>query len=83
MIHDYHIFSRSIRTGDLEMFIAILLVITNYFFSLNHPNYARWSVKYHDNLVKLQETHEDVYNDFRKGWFGIKKNIKTFFLHPH
>ena len=29
----------------------------------NHPNYARWIVRYHDNLLKLQETHPEVYDD--------------------
>ena len=26
------------------------------FFALNHPNYARWTVKYHNSLLTLEET---------------------------
>ena len=33
----------------------------SYFFALNHQNYSRWTVKYHDNLLKLEETHPEVY----------------------
>ena len=52
--------------------------ITNYFFTFNHPNYARWLVRYHDNLLKLSETHKDVYDEFKKGCFGIKRTKKDF-----
>ena len=52
IIQLYHVFSRSIRTGDLELFISMSPKITNFFFALNQPTYARWTVKYHDNLFK-------------------------------
>ena len=61
MVHDYHTFARSIRLGDLELFIAMLPKITNYFFALNHPNYARWTVRCHDNLLRLHKTHPNVF----------------------
>ena len=78
MLHLYHEFIRSIRLGDLELYIYGLPRITNYFFTFNHPNYARWLVRYHDNLLKLSETHKDVYDEFKKGCFGIKK-LKLIF----
>ena len=78
MIHTYHDFSRSIRTGDLDLYISCLQKVTNYFFALNHPNYARWTVRYHDNLLKLQETHPEIYDEFKAGWFGIKRTSKPF-----
>ena len=48
-------FIRSIRTGDLELYIFCLKRLSNYFFTFNHPNYARWLVRYHDNLLKLKK----------------------------
>ena len=72
MIHIYHEFSRSIRSGDLDMYIACLQKISNYFFVMNHPNNACWTVKYHDSLLKILETHPGVYKEFKKGWFTIK-----------
>ena len=78
MLHLYHEFIRSIRLGDLELYIYGLPRITNYFFTFNHPNYARWLVRYHDNLLKLSETHKDVYDEFKKDCFGIKKRKRIF-----
>ena len=34
----YHEFSRSIRTGDLDLLISSLPKTTNYFFRFNQPN---------------------------------------------
>ena len=60
------------------MFVSILPRITNYFFALNQQNYARWMVKYHENLLKLTQTHPALYQDFKKGLFGIKITPKAF-----
>ena len=43
MIHMYHQLSRSVRTGDLQLFTDCLPKITNFFFTFNQPNYARWT----------------------------------------
>ena len=78
MIHLYHEYSRSIRVGDLDAYINCLPKIANYFFALNHPNYSRWTVKYHDNLLRMPETHPQVYAEFKKGGFSIKRTKKSF-----
>ena len=78
MLHLYHEFVRSIRLGDLELYIYGLPRITNYFFTFNNPNDARWVVRYHDNLLKVIETHKAVYDKFKKGCFGIKRTKKDF-----
>ena len=49
LIHLYHNFTRSVRTGDLDLYISCLPEITNIFFAMNHLNYARWLVKYYDS----------------------------------
>ena len=73
MIHLYREFTRSMRVDDLESYISYLPKLTNYFFALNHPNYARWTVQYHNNLLAVLETHPEVYDEFKKGWFSIKR----------
>ena len=78
MLHVYHEFIRSIRLGDLELYIYCFPRINYYFFTFNHSNYARLPVRYHDNLLKLSETHKDVYDEFKKGCFGIKRTKKDF-----
>ena len=44
-MHLYHDFTRTIKMGDLEVFISCIPKLTNIFFALNHPNYERWLVK--------------------------------------
>lgn len=65
-IHLYHDLTRSIRVGYLELFISCLPKMSNIFFALHHPNYARWMIKFHDELLKLGETHPEVYREFKK-----------------
>ena len=82
MIHLYNDFSRSIRSGDLDLFISSLAKITNYFFAFNQPNYARWAVKNHNNVLKLPETHSEVYLECKNKLFGIKQTPKSFSRSP-
>ena len=65
------VFTRSMIIGDLDSYISCLPQLSNYFFALNHPNYARWTVQYHNNLLSVPDTHPEVYAEFKKGWFSI------------
>lgn len=82
LIDYYFIFSKSIRIGDFELFKYIIPKIANLFFVFNQPNYARWLVKYHDNLLKVEDTHPELINDLKKGSFGIKRTDKSFSRQP-
>ena len=64
--------------GDLEVFISCLPKLTNIFYALNHPSYARWLVKYYDSILKLNATHPEVYNEFQQGWFAVRRTEKPF-----
>lgn len=78
LVNYYVILSRSIRMGDFQMFKHIIPKITNLFFMVNQPNYARWCVKYYDNLQSVEETHPGLEEDFKSGCFGIKRTDKSF-----
>ena len=67
---------------DLDLFIYCLPNLTNYFFALNRINYARWLLRYHDNLLKVSNTHPAVFKDFKKGLFAIKWMNKPFSRSP-
>ena len=82
MINLYHEFIRSIRIGDIELYTYCLPKIGNLFFAFNHPNYARWIVRYHDNLLNLKETHPSIYAEFKKGWFSLQRTPKSFSAQP-
>jgi hypothetical protein len=78
MVHLFHEFTRSVRTGDIKLYICCLPKLTSFFVTFNHQNYARWLAVYHDNLLKLNETHPEVYREFKSGCFSIKRTSKTF-----
>ena len=51
------------------------------FFALDHINYARWlPVNLHDKLL-LEQMHSEVYTDFFRDYFEIKK--KSIFCDYH
>lgn len=78
LVQHYLNLSRSLRTGDFELLKFLLPKITNSFFIPNQPNYSRWTSKYYDNLMKVAETHSDLFEDFQKGFFAIQRNNKPF-----
>ena len=78
----YHQFTRSIRMGDLHLYINNLYNISSLFFTFNHHNYARRLVVYHNNLPKMQNTYPQVYEDFRNGCFAINRTSKQFSCGP-
>ena len=51
ILHLYHEFSTSIRTGDLDLYIYYLQRMTALFLTFNHQNYSRWLTLYHDKLL--------------------------------
>ena len=51
MLHLYHEFSKSIRTGDLDLYIYCLQRMTALFLTFSHQNYSRWLTVYHDKLL--------------------------------
>ena len=62
MLHPYHEFSRSIRIGDLDLYVHYLSKLTNYFFAFSHHSEPRFDIFYprvwclllfHNNLLKL------------------------------
>ena len=78
MLHLYHEFSRSIRTEDLDLYIYCLQQMTALFFTFNHQNYSRWLTVYHDKLLKLKNSHCDIYEGLKNGCFSLKQTSKPF-----
>lgn len=78
LIDYYFMLNTNIRTGNFELFKYILPKITNLFFLFNRPNYARYLVKYHDNLLKIDETYPGLRDQLKKGSFDVKRTNKNF-----
>lgn len=81
-IYDYLLLERSIRTGDFALFKYILLRINDIFFPFHHVNYARWLVRYHDILLRIDKTHPGLKKEFEDGFFSIKRTNKAFSKQP-
>ncbi|KYN19746.1 hypothetical protein ALC57_07899 [Trachymyrmex cornetzi] len=82
LVNHFLTFSRSIRTGHFELYCYILPKINNLFFPFNQMNYARWLVRYHNNLLIVDETHPGLKEDFLSGCFGVKRTDKPFSRQP-
>ena len=82
LIDYYFILNTAIRTADLELFQYILPKLTNIFFVFNQQNYSRYLVKYHDNLLRINDWHPGLKLQLGKGSFGIKRREKSFSRQP-
>ena len=79
LIYLYRLLSRSLREGNFEVYTHCIGLLNDVFFAFNHHNYCRWLVKYKDNLLKLKNTHPEVYEEFRQGNFAIRRTKKKLF----
>ncbi len=72
------IYVRSIREGNFLLYIDALTKIVPWFFALGHIHYARWIPVHLRDMVALKDTHPDVYGEFLKGKFTVKKTTHSF-----
>lgn len=78
----YLLLNTSIRSSNFEIYKLALLKIVNLFFVFRQQNYARYLVKYLDNLIKVDETHPGLREKFEKGSFGMKRTKKPYSKQP-
>lgn len=78
----YLLLNTSIRSSNFEIYKLALFKIVNLFFVFNQQIYARYLVKYLDNLIKVDETHPGLRENFEKGSFGIKRTKKPYSKQP-
>lgn len=71
-------FVRSIREANFMLYIDALTKLVPWFFSLDHTNYARWIPVYLRDMVALHKTHPNVFNEFNKETFTVKKTPNRF-----
>ena len=71
-------FTRSIRVGDFDLYKFIMPKLCNLFFIFNQNNYARWLLKYHDDLLTVEQKHPQLAEEFKRGMFGIKRTFNSF-----
>ena len=81
-INNYLMFTRSIRLGNFELFKQVISKMVDLFFIFNQGNYSRWLLKYQNDLLRVHLTHPGLQNDFKNGYFGVKRTDKPFSRMP-
>jgi len=64
--------------SDFDLYIASQAELVPWFFSLDHPNYARWLPVHVRDMSSLQERCPDVFRAFKRGAFTAKKTGRPF-----
>ena len=54
----------------------ILQEINHVFFALNQNNYAKFLIVYLNSLLRVEESHPGLVDEFKKGSFGIRRTEK-------
>lgn len=78
----YLIFERAIRTSDLELYIYALYRMTPLFFTFNHQNYSRWTARYLDELINIDERYPGLRNELESGALSIRRTNANFCRTP-
>ena len=82
LVHTFLQFSRACRMNDLELFIYVLGEMCPIFFAAHRPNYSRWMVRYHLNLMNIDQTHPGLKDTLQNGALSIRRTNKTFARTP-
>lgn len=66
------IYVRAIREGNFMLYIESSKIVP-WFFALDHTHYSRWVPIHLRDMVSFKEYHPDIYEEFIKGNFTVKK----------
>ena len=72
------IYVRAIREGNFQQYVEALTEIVPWVFALDHTHYARWITVHLRDMVSLKYLHPEIYAEFVKGNFVVKKSQHVF-----
>jgi len=75
-------FTHSVREGNFILYIDTLLALAPWFFVCDQTNYARWLPVHIRDMISLENTHPDVFEQFRSGFFTVSISHKRFSSSP-
>ena len=78
LVELFLLLSRSCRTNDVDLFKFCIGEMCSIFFAAGRYNYSRWMVKYHLNLMNIDNTHPDLKQTLEKGCLTVKRISKSF-----
>eukprot|EP00794_Sanderia_malayensis_P001833 gene1833-2057_t len=71
-------FVRSLISGNFKLYLECITKLTPWFFSLDHPNYARWMSVHVRDMAALKMPHPQVAAAFEDGHFTVHKSNHAF-----
>ena len=78
LIQLHQLFSRATRTNDLDLFTYCLQELCCMFCATNHPKYARYMVRYHLNLLSIEQTHPGAREMLLYVALSVRRTSKRF-----
>ena len=66
------------RSGNWDLYLSTLAVITPDFYAFDRPNYSRWLPIYIEDMRNLKSKHPQVYEEFSAGNFSISRSGHPF-----
>ena len=72
------IFIRALRVSNFELFVVSLKSLMKWFFSLDHYNYARWLSVHFFDLLSVENSLPDTYQNFKDRHFSFQKLNREF-----
>lgn len=64
------------------MYIYVLKEMTSNFFIFNQQNYARYTVKYYDSLLDIENSQPGLKQNIENGGMFIKRSQRSFSRSP-
>lgn len=71
-------FIRATRDGNWLMYLAALEEMCTYFFAYNRHDYAQHIPEYIAQMYSLKTSHPQIWNEFERGEFVVKRNPVPF-----
>lgn len=66
------------HSGNWDLYLSTLAVITPDFYAFDRPNYSRWLPIHIENMPNLKSKHPQVYEEFAAGNFSISRSGHPF-----
>lgn len=64
------------------MFKQVIPKMVDLLFIFDQVNYSRWLLKFENDLLRVHLMHPDLQNDFKNGYFGMKRTDTPFSRMP-
>ena len=71
-------FIRAYRIGDWKFHLETFAKMLPWFSTYNHLNYARWAPVYYADMLSLEHSAPEVYQEFVGGNYVAKKTNGAF-----